>query len=194
VGNLIVMGTTGNAVPNDLPPPVFDRGSREDTERQIAYLLFDIRNMIQAMSTIKPLDDARKVQDERIMQLLERAVRTETNLSNLEKIIDRNNVELKTTADRHHADLDGLGTRHNKDTSELKNDLNDLGRQLERQLNEATQRIETSMNQMGRRLEDQIREPDRIAHTVASFGKFALAVIAGGGLTELLRILITHHW
>lgn len=34
----------------------------------------------------------------------------------------------------------------------------------------------------------------KVAHSAVFFGKIALAFVAGGGLIELLRILITHHW
>jgi hypothetical protein len=129
--------------------------------------------MEEAIGSLKAATDSH---NEEIKRLIERTIKAETTLASIDK-----------TVDRHNADLDGLGTRHNKD-------VNDLGRKLEIRLNETAQRIENGMNLMGRRLEEQIREPDRIAHTVASFGKFALALIAGGGLMELLRILITHHW
>jgi chromosome segregation ATPase len=182
VGKLITMAANVGGIPPDHEP--FTHGSQEDIGRQIGYLLYDVREALgELRNAAKVSDDARKINDEKILQLFERTIRAETTLS-----------DLKETVDRRNADLDGLGTRHNKDVSELKNDLNDLGRQLERRLNEAAQRIENSMNQMGRRLEEQIREPDRIAHTVASFGKFALAVIAGGGLTELIRYLVLHHF
>jgi len=166
--------------PQDFGPP----GPISTGEVRILYLLVQIQHglgrMEEAIGSLKAATDSH---NEEIKRLIERTIKAETTLASVDK-----------TVDRHHADLDGLGTRHNKDVSEVKNDLNDLGRKLEIRLNETAQRIENGMNLMGRRLEEQIREPDRIAHTVASFGKFALALIAGGGLMELFRILITHHW
>jgi hypothetical protein len=169
-----------------------NRGSDGDLQLQIGYLLADIRESLgEVRNAAKVSDDARKINDEKILQLFERTIRAETTLSGL-----------KETVDRRSTDLDGLGARHNEDLNELKNNVNELGRKLENDINQVARRLENKINELGtgigKNISDlkinDIGKLNNVAHTTASFGKFALALLAGGGLSELLRILITHHW
>ena len=108
MGKLIIMSTNLGGVPPDHEP--FIRGSQEDIGRQIGYLLYDIWERLgELRNAAKVSDDARKINDERILQLVERVTRTESALPFLRDIIDRNNADLRATTDGHATDLNGLG-------------------------------------------------------------------------------------
>ncbi len=93
-------------VPPDPTPSVFNRGSEGNVQLQITYLLVSLGMLSNAT---KVLDDARKINDEKILQLFERTTKAETTLAGLEKTIDRNNTDLRATTERHATDLNGLG-------------------------------------------------------------------------------------
>ena len=103
--------TTPDGAPQrDAPPSVFNRGSEDDIQLQIGYLLADIRESLgELRNAAKVSDDARKINDERILQLVEKTTRSETILSGLEKAIDRHNTDLRAEIARHATDLNGLG-------------------------------------------------------------------------------------
>jgi len=108
--------------PQDFGPP----GPISTAEVRILYLLVQIQHglgrMEEAIASLKAVADSN---NEEIKRLIERTIKAETTLANVDK-----------TVDRHHADLDGLGARHNEDLSKLKNDLNQMGGRLENKINE----------------------------------------------------------
>jgi hypothetical protein len=166
---IIIMGMPAQppigGPPHDFGPPV-GSGPISAAEVRILYLLVQIQHglgrMEEAIGSLKAVTNSHR---EEIQKLAERTIKTESVLP-----------ALQTAVDRHYADLDGLGARHNKDLNELKNDVNEVGRRIERDLNE-----------MGRRLDREISDLRNIAHTAVSFGKFGLALLAGGVLAELIR-------
>jgi len=171
--------------PQDFGPP---GGPIAAAEIRILYLLVQIQHGLGRMEeAIGALRAATESHNEDIKRLIERTIKAETTLTDVDE-----------TVDRHRTDLDGLGARHSKDLNELKNDVNALDRKLENDINQVARRLENKINELGTGIDKNISDLkindigklNNIAHTTASFGKFA----AGGGLLELLRILITHHW
>jgi hypothetical protein len=79
-------------------------------EIRILHLLLDMREKHGGTATAtRILEDARRIHDERILQLIERTTRAESALSFLRDMIDRNYTDLRATTDRHATDLNGLG-------------------------------------------------------------------------------------
>jgi hypothetical protein len=102
--------SSSEGVAREPTPAASTRGSEGDLQLQIGYLLADIRESLgEVRNAAKVSDDARKINDERILQLVERTTRAETTLSGLEKTIDRHNADLRATIERHATDLNGLG-------------------------------------------------------------------------------------
>lgn len=102
--------SSGEGAPHNSAPSVFNRGSEGELQLQIAYLLADIRESLgELRNAAKVSDNARKIDDERILQLIERTTRTESALPVLRDMIDRHNTDLRATIDRHATDLNGLG-------------------------------------------------------------------------------------
>src|SRR5271165_3515836 len=102
--------SSSEGVPREPTPAALTRGSEGDLQLQIGYLLADIREGLgEVRNAAKVSDNARKINDERILQLVERTTRAETALSGLEKTIDRHNADLRATIERHAIDLNGLG-------------------------------------------------------------------------------------
>jgi hypothetical protein len=102
--------SSSEGVPREPTAASFPRGSEGDLQLQIGYLLADIRESLgELRNAAKVSDDARKVNDERILQLVERITRAETTLSGLEKTTERHNSDLRATIDRHATDINGLG-------------------------------------------------------------------------------------
>lgn len=107
MAKLIIMGTAPNIPPPNIPPSDREPLSDAEVKLEIAYLLAEIQQNLGATSNaVRILEDARKIYDERILQLIERTTRTESAIPGL-----------KETVDRHTADLNGLGRRsHTTDT------------------------------------------------------------------------------
>ena len=184
--------SSSESVPREPTSASSPHGSEGELQLQIGYLLADIRESLgELRNAAKVSDEARKINDERILQLIERMAKVETALADAREKVGRNS-----------SDLDGLGARHNRDLNELKKDVNEAGRRLERDINEMGRRLENKINDLGTGLGKNISDLrindigrlNNVAHTTSSFGKFALALLAGGGLSELLRIFITHRW
>jgi hypothetical protein len=103
-------GPLREGVPPDPSPSVPNRGSEADLQLQIGYLLAEIRESLgELRNAAKVSDDARKINDERILQLIERTTRVETQLPALRDTVERNNTDLEGTTERHATDLNGLG-------------------------------------------------------------------------------------
>jgi hypothetical protein len=83
----------------NLPPHRREPLSDGEVLLQISYGLAEIRqNLGEISNAVKVLEDARKIYDERILQLIKTMAGTESALPSL-----------KDTIDRHSNDLNGLG-------------------------------------------------------------------------------------
>lgn len=138
-----------------------NRGSDGDLQLQIGYLLAEIRESLGELhNAAKVSDDARKINDERTLQLLERITKAETMLT-----------DVNETVDHHRIDLKEQGTGYTKD-------VNELGRRLERDVNELGRRLERDVKELGIRLEKEIGDLKNIAHTAKTLGYIFLTLIS----------------
>jgi hypothetical protein len=112
--------SSSEGVPRESTSASFHRGSEGDLQLQIGYLLAEIRESLgELRNAAKVSDDARKISDERILQLIERTAKAETILTAVNQTVDRHSMDLKKLETGHTAELNELGSRHTKGLNEL---------------------------------------------------------------------------